>query len=280
MSEHGHGGHRDRMRARFLESGLSGFAPHEVLELLLFYAIPQRDVNPLSHQLLDKFGSLEGVLSAPPEQLAQMKGIGLNTATLIALMRPLARYVAKEQLGDKPVITNKKEAKSFCHHLFLGTKDETLYVICLNAQGSVLRAIPAIQGTIDEIPIYPRAIVGAALLQNAHSVLLAHNHPSGVREPSSADIKTTELLVHAFAAVDIQVMDHLVYAGGDCVSISQWQAFQRIAPEYEREKAKAADTMRPGRPKTGVARETEGGFLDDWKGFFEPSAESGESESE
>ncbi len=268
------------MRARFLESGLSGFAPHEVLELLLFYAIPQRDVNPLAHQLLDKFGSLEAVLNAPHEQLAQVRGIGFNAATLIAMMQPLARYVAREQLGDKPIITNKKEAKAYCCHLFLGTKDETLYVICLNAQGCVLRAIPAIQGTIDEIPIYPRAIVGAALLQNAHSVLLAHNHPSGIREPSNADIRTTELLIHAFAAVDIQVMDHMIYADGECVSISQWQEFQRIAPEYEREKAKAADTMRPGRHRAGIARETDTDLPAHREAFLEPPTGSSEWEDE
>ncbi len=249
MTDHDHSGHRERMRNRFLESGLDGFAPHEVLELLLFYAIPQKNVNPLAHQLLARFGSLSGVLSAPPEQLSQVKGVGPSAAALLAFMQPLARFLERERLGDKPVITNKKEAKVFCRHLFHGAPDETLYVVCLDAQGRVLRAVPAISGTIDEIPIYPRTIVGAALMQNAHSVVLAHNHPSGVREPSAADIRTTELLNKAFAAVDIPVMDHVIYADGDCITLTEWEAFQRVAPLYEQGMPKAADTKRPARRK-------------------------------
>lgn len=163
MAGNEHDGHRDRMRMRFLRSGLDSFAAHEVLELLLFYAIPRRNVNPLAHNLLRHFGSLPAVLDASPEQLMQVPGIGESAATLLSLLIPVVRRADKERLGEKPVITNYREAKEYCRYLFSGSSEEVLYVICLDAQGRVLRAVRAIIGTIDEIVIYPRTIVGAAI---------------------------------------------------------------------------------------------------------------------
>ncbi len=245
MSEHEHEGHRERMRARFLQGGLDGFAPHEALETLLFYAIPRRNVNPLAHQLIQYFGSVEAVLSASPQRLCQVPGIGERAASLIALVAALHGYAQRERAQERAVVTNYREAKEYCGHLFSVTKGEVLYVICLDAQGRVLRAVPAIVGTIDEIPIYPRTIVTAALDHNAHGVLLAHNHPSGVKEPSDADIRTTDILREALGAVDIAVLDHVIYADGECVSMAQWQQIQRIAPLFEAQGTpKAADTKR------------------------------------
>lgn len=246
MTEHAHGGHRKRMRARYLQGGLEGFAPHEALELLLFYAIPQRNVNPLAHQLLDHFGSLEAVLSASPEQLAQAPGIGETSAVLLSLVFALTQYTEREKQMGRAVITNYREAKEYCLHLFAGKRNEVLYVICLDAQGRVLRAVPAIDGTIDEITIYPRTIVSAALLHNAHAVVLAHNHPSGVAEPSAADIQTTQMLQNALHAVDIRLMDHIIYAEGVCASMQEYQR-QHATPTFAGDRAvpRAADTQKP-----------------------------------
>lgn len=257
---HEHTGHRDRMRSRFQEGGLDSFAPHEALELLLFYAIPQRDVNPLAHRLLSHFGTLESVLNAPVEQLEQVPGIGKNAACLLALIQPLQRMVDRQRLGDRPIITNYREAKAYCAHLFTGVAEEILYVVCLDAQGRVLRAVPAITGTIDEIAIYPRTIVAAAIRYSAHSVVLSHNHPSGVREPSGADVQTTDLLRQALGAVDIAVLDHIIYADGDCVSMAQWQQLRKIAPLHPGEKPKAADSQRPRRRGPSPMHEPEGAF--------------------
>lgn len=233
------------MRERFAQNGLSGFAPHEALELLLYYAIPRRNVNPLAHNLLRHFGTLEAVLQADPVQLRQVPGIGDGAATLLAMVLPLARLAERQRTTGQPIITNYREAKAYCRTLFDGKGDEVLYVISLDAQGRVLHATAAITGTIDEIAIYPRTVISCALRHNAHAVVLAHNHPSGVCEPSDADVRTTETLKDALSSIDIALLDHVIYADGECVSMQQWQQMKRITPLYPDAGApKAADTKR------------------------------------
>lgn len=233
------------MRARYAQGGLDGFAPHEALELLLFYAIPQRNVNPIAHRLIEQFGSLGAVLEASPARLQEVQGIGENAAALLSLVLPLARHAERERQAARAVITNFGQAKNYCHHLFDGLAEEVLFVVCLDAQGRVIRAVPALKGTIDEIAVYPRAVVSAALSHHAHAVVLAHNHPSGVPDPSEADIAVTERLREALGMVDIQLMDHIVCADGVCVSMQQWQrerqARARCAAGRE---TKAADAQK------------------------------------
>lgn len=247
-----HEGHRDRMRKRFLQGGLSSFAPHEMLELLLFFAIPRRNVNPLAHQLLQHFGSLSAVLEAEPEQLMQVPGIGESAAVLLALLSPIVREADQKRFGDKPCVTNYREAKDYCQSLFQGAQDEVLYVVCLDAQGRVLRAVRAITGTIDEIAIYPRTIVSAAIRHNAHSIVLAHNHPSGVREPSDADIRTTDQLRETLSGMDIKLLDHIIYADGECLSMEQWRHDNHAATVYPHSTQKAADAKRPRKGGKGT----------------------------
>lgn len=250
MTKNEHEGHRGRMRQRFMMGGLDNFAPHEVLELLLFYAIPRRNVNPLAHQLIKRFGSLTAVLSASAELLREEPGITEAAITLITLMGPLARYMDKELLGERPFMRNLREAKSYCVHLFSGANEEQFYVICLDAQARVLRAVKVFSGTIDEITIYPREIVGTAIRYNAHDVVLAHNHPSGVLEPSEADIHTTVMLREALERVNIPLQDHIIYAEGNCLSLSQWEKTQAPHPAPYNTASRAADTKRTKKQKT------------------------------
>lgn len=253
--QHEHAGHRERMRRRFDRNGLEGFAPHETLELLLFYAIPRRNVNPLAHRLIERFGSVDAVLRAPPEQLEQVPGIGHTAAQLLSLVLPLARYAQQEQRQERPVLANYRQAKEYCAHLFAGQVDEVLYVISLDAQSRVLRAAPVVRGTIDEITIYPRQVVSEALRQNAHAVVLAHNHPSGVAEPSEADLLTTEQLRDAFAHVDIALMDHMIYAEGECASIEQWKQLQKIAPLFPPEGARRVADQKRKKPAEAMPKQ-------------------------
>lgn len=252
MKKNEHEGHRERMRQRFLNNKLSGFAPHEVLELLLFYAIPRKNVNPLAHELLKRFGSLTAVLSASVEELQEIEGVTKTAAVLITLMDPLVRYADRDQLGDRPYMRNLREAKLYCANLFTNASEEKFYLICLDAQGRVLRAVMVFSGTIDEVTIYPREVIGSAIRHNAQAVVLAHNHPSGVPEPSNADIQTTEQLREAFAAIGITLQDHLIYADGHCFSYSRWQKEQEIRPAFEQAKAKAADANKSKKPKKPV----------------------------
>lgn len=231
------------MRDRFLQSGdqLSGFAPHEVLELLLFYAVPRVNVNPLAHQLMKEFGSLSAVLSASAEELQAIKGISKSGAVMIMLIRRMMNYVNLERLGERPYIRNVKEAKAFCSALFAGVGEERLYLICLDAQGRVINAVLLFIGTIDEVPAYSRVVVGAAIRYTAHHVVLAHNHPSGVLEPSGKDIEMTEELRDAFMKVDVRLNDHIIYADGECLSYDQWKNARGTEQKLPRPKPKAAE---------------------------------------
>lgn len=144
-----HAGHRARLRERFLKEGLSGFSEHEVLELLLMFAIPQKDVNPLAHALIGRFGSLSAVLEASPAELMRVAGVGQNAAALLSLMPQLMGYYQHSAMGAKPSITNLSGAKRYAGALFFGVHEECVYMICLDQSGRVLSPALLHKGTID-----------------------------------------------------------------------------------------------------------------------------------
>ena len=215
-----HQGHRERMRNRFMETGLEGFAAHEVLELLLYYAIPRRDVNPLAHELINTFGSFRGVLEATPQQLMQVKGVTERTAALLGLMLPMFRRYTADLSQSRTVIANRLDAQRYCISLLAGRRNEHFYIIGLDASSTVVGAPMICSGDISEVPAYPRQIVQAALALNAHSVVMCHNHPGGIARPSQQDIETTEQLIDALSAIGIVVLDHLIIVGNNCYSMS------------------------------------------------------------
>ena len=176
-----HAGHRARMKERFMKEGLSGFSEHEVLELLLMFAIPQKDVNPLAHALIRRFGSLSAVLEASPAELMRVAGVGQNAAALLSLMPQLMGYYQHSAMGAKPSITNLSGAKRYAGALFFGVHEECVYMICLDQSGRVLSPALLHKGTIDQVQIYPREVVETALRYHAHAVLLAHNAPKHLR---------------------------------------------------------------------------------------------------
>ncbi|MDR3050591.1 MAG: DNA repair protein RadC, partial [Oscillospiraceae bacterium] len=202
-----HEGHRARVKERFKQDGLDSFAPHEVLELLLFFAIPQRNVNPLAHALIEHFGSLAGVLEASPEDLCNCAGVGDNAATLLSMVPQLSAYYARNKFGPRPALPNVAAAGAYCQTLFVGAVREMLYLICLDTQKRVIQPTLIQKGTLDETPVYPRDVVAAALRSHAHAVVLAHNHPSGALLPSTSDYETTRMIISALGAVQIPVLD-------------------------------------------------------------------------
>lgn len=206
-----HSGHRERIRERFRTEGLSGFSEHEVLELLLTYAIPQRDVNPLAHHLIDTFGSLANVLDADIDELTRVAGVGTNTATMLTLVPQLLSFYQISALGKRPVIRNFEQARSYCGALFMGARCERVYMICLDQSGRVIHPVLLHEGTLDEVSLYPREIVRIALRHNSYGVLLAHNHPGGDAGPSQADYDTTRAIVSALLSVQVRVIDHLIF---------------------------------------------------------------------
>ncbi|MFH1881028.1 MAG: JAB domain-containing protein, partial [Bacillota bacterium] len=182
-----HSGHRQRMRERYLKQGLDGFAQHEILELLLFYAIPQKNVNPLSHQLINRFGSLYGVLNASPPQLQQVEGIGEYAATFLTLLQSAARQAMRTREADRAKLSSRQAAVDYCIRLLHGEKREMFYAICLNGQMETISDVLIAKGSLSDVPAYPRIVLDAVLTHNAHAVLLCHNHPSGSVVPSAQD---------------------------------------------------------------------------------------------
>lgn len=213
-----HDGHRDKMRKRYLATGLEGFAEHEALELLLFYAIPRRDTNPLAHQLIDRYGSLDAVLSAPVEELQTVEGVGESAAVLLHLVLPLAERC--RLLAEKAVILNSSEkAGAYLLRRFSGKKYEVVYQLCLDAKGKLLVCKLLTEGSLNGAELNIRKLVGNALLADASAVILSHNHPSGVALPSSEDFTTTNQVRSALEQVGVRLADHIIVADGDFVSM-------------------------------------------------------------
>ncbi len=216
-----HEGHRKRLKNRFLEEGLDGFKDHEILELLLFYSIPQRDTNELAHSLINKFGSLSSVLETDSKELVKMRGIGEHSAILLSLIPSLSRIYFKDRWRDKPVLNSSSKAGEYALSLFTGRNYEVFYVLCLDSQNKLNYASLVHEGTINEAPIYPRIIVETALRYKASRVILAHNHPGGSLRPSKADINATKKIVSALKAIDIEVVDHIIVAGDKYTSFAE-----------------------------------------------------------
>ncbi len=222
-----HDGHRKRMRERYEKQGLEGFASHEVLELMLFYAIPQKNVNPLAHQLLDHFGSLYALLQAEPKQLTQVKGIGEYAATFLSLFASVARYAQLEKAGERVSLDNRGRAESYCIQLLDGHRVEHFYVICLNGQMEVLHAALVAKGSLSDVAAYPRIVAEKALTHNAHSVILCHNHPGGSLTPSAGDVEVTRQLASLLAGLEITLVDHIVVADGQALSMVRHQLIEQ-----------------------------------------------------
>lgn len=214
-----HTDHRKRMRARFLEGGLGSFNEHEVLELLLFYCIPRRDTNAIAHNLINRFGSLARVMNAPMKELKKIDGVGENAALFIALIRELSRYCDIKQNESCQILKTIDECGRYLVPYFEGKARETVYLLCLDAKCKVLCCREVEEGNVNSAGISIRKIVDMALTENATSVVLAHNHPSGVALPSPEDVLTTRKLAQALNLVDVVLIDHVVVADDDYVSL-------------------------------------------------------------
>ncbi|MCI6376184.1 MAG: DNA repair protein RadC [Clostridiales bacterium] len=214
-----HSGHRQRMRERFLRHGLDGFADHEVLELMLFYAIPQRNVNPLAHALIDRFGSLHGVLEASVEELSKVDGMGAYASAFLSLFSQVARRVEWSRAGERELISNRGMAERHCLRLLDGLREEHFYVVCLDGQMRLIKDVLIARGTLVEVPAYPRVVAEAVLRHNAHSVLLCHNHPGGSVVPSRQDVDMTRALLGLLQSIDVYLADHVIVAQGRALSM-------------------------------------------------------------
>jgi len=210
-------GHRKRLRERFLKSGLTGFHDHEILELLLTYAIPQKDVKPVAKDLLNKFGNnLASVFDVPAEVLKrEVKGIGEYAAVLIALIPRLFDSYQSSRWSGQQTFASIQGAVSYLR-AFLGTqRNEVFCVLALDSQNKLIAVEQVQKGSVNRTAVFPRQIVEVSLKHRATAVILAHNHPGGSPLPSAADRQLTQRLKSILGEMDIVVHDHIIIAGHD-----------------------------------------------------------------
>lgn len=221
-----HAGHRQRLKERFLREGLDNFEEHEVLELLLFYGIPQRDTNEIAHELIRKFGSLSKVLEATPKELQEVKFIGDNVTTLFQLITAVARYYQVNCAMREEILHTIDDCGRYLVPFFHGRQNETVFLLCLDAKCKVLSCEKVGEGGVNSAGVPIRKIVETALKANATSAILAHNHPSGLAIPSGEDIQATRRIALALDAVEIGLVDHIIVADNDWVSLSQSELYR------------------------------------------------------
>ena len=217
-----HDGHREKMRRRFLSGGLEQFADHEALELLLYYAIPRRDTNASAHALVDREGSLSAVLAAPVEDLQKVEGIGESAAILLKLV---PRLCAKARLADADrqelILNTASRAGAYLLERFYGEQNEVIYQLCLDRKGKLLACKKLGEGSIASAALDVRKLVENAILHSASSVVLAHNHPSGIASPSHEDYAATDRARNALETIGVALADHIIVADGDFVSLAE-----------------------------------------------------------
>ena len=216
-----HDGHRQRLKERFLKEGLDNFNELQVLELLLFYCIPRQDTNPVAHALLNRFGTLAQVLEAPAAELMKVPGVGEGTATFLPLLSSFCRYYLVHRTSSNVVLNTIEQCGNYLLPFFCGRRNEVVYLLCLDAKCKVLSCKEVGEGSVNSASVPIRRIVEMALADNATSVVLAHNHPSGMALPSGEDQLTTRRLALSLSTVDIELVDHLVIADDDFVSLRQ-----------------------------------------------------------
>ena len=214
-----HDGHREKTRHRFQETGLEGFADHEALELLLYYAIPRRDTNELAHRLLARYGSLSALLQAPIEDLRRGEGVGESAAVLLKLV-PAFVYKAQRSAGQETILNSTEKAGRYLLTCFAGERNEVIYQLCLDRKGKLLARKRLSEGGSAAAELNIRRLVENALLSSASAVILSHNHPSGIALPSREDYTTTRRVQEALATIGVELLDHIIVAEDDYVSLA------------------------------------------------------------
>ena len=216
-----HDGHRDRLRRRFRDEGLAHFDDLHILELLLFYGQPRKNTSPAAHALLKEFGSLAGVLDARTEDLMEVAGIGESTALFLRLFPQVMQRYLHEQSGVGNVLADTEQCGRYLLSCYFQEREEVVYLLCLDAKCKLLDCNLIHRGSVNAASISVRKIVEQALRCNASSVILSHNHVSGVALPSHEDLATTRQLQTALEAVGVTLTDHIIVAGDDFVSLKE-----------------------------------------------------------
>lgn len=216
-----HDGHRERKRDQFLRCGADSFADHELLEMLLYYAIPQRDTNPIAHGLLDRFGSLQELFTAPPEELMEAPYVKERAAVLIRLIPAIYQRMLISGEGREVILDTRERIGEYFRKIFIGHATEVVYQLCLDGKGKKKNLYKLSEGDVGSVGLNIRQIMENTLRSKAVMVVLAHNHPSGIALPSREDQVATKMVQDALVTMDVPLVDHVIVADNDYVSMAE-----------------------------------------------------------
>lgn len=232
-----HTGHRARLKEEFRARGLEGWPDHKVLELLLCYSIPQGDVNPLAHRLIDAFGDLAGVLDASPEALKKLPGMGDHSAALVKLIPQICGRYLSQTTGVRDAETANRTtdyARNFFPY-FTGAAREKFLLLSLDSRFKILGLDVVGEGELAQVDVSPRRVIEAALSHNARGVVLAHNHVGAYATPSAEDTVATQNLWYVLNMVNVELVDHLIFCGDEFISMQESGKIIRKPPLREGE---------------------------------------------
>ena len=207
-------GHRQRLRQRFLEAGPAALADYELLELILFPAVPRQDTKPLAKALLDRFGGFAQVINAEPAELMDVAGMGETSAVAVKAVQAALQRTLKAEIAERPVLSSWDRVLDYCRSTMAHAKIEEFRLLFLDRKNALIADEVQQTGTVDHTPVYPREVVQRALELGASAVIMVHNHPSGDPTPSKADVEMTRLVMAAAGPLGIAVHDHLIIGRG------------------------------------------------------------------
>lgn len=223
-----HAGHRNRMKKKFKATGGEGMPDHEIMELLLYYSIPRSNTNDVAHDLLDRFDSIEGIINAKPEHSMQVEGIGENSALLLALVGEVLRRVARGSIKKQKKYNSIQDMADYLQRMFVGMSQECVYLMMFDNGMRLIDTVELARGEVNHVLLDPHRLMKEALLHNASSVLIAHNHPDGEPLPSDADIKCTDSVRYLLSTTNITLIDHLVFSGRSYTSMLHSQEYESV----------------------------------------------------
>lgn len=224
-----HDGHRGRLKERYVNFGIDSFEQHQILELLLFYAVARKDTNELAHELIARFGSISNVCDAPISELIKVKGISQHSATLIKLIPDLARVYLDDKNKTGDIFNTREAVVNYLRPKFVGKLNEIVAALFIDNRGKLVEFSIISEGAVNAAQVNMRKIMKLCMNNDATGVFLAHNHPRGLPLPSADDIETTKIIHNALAEVGVKLIDHFVFGeDGTCVSVSQSADYKRV----------------------------------------------------
>lgn len=224
-----HDGHRDRVKKEFLQKGFDmNTPPHKIMEVLLFYSIPRKDTNEMAHELLNRFGSISGILDAPAEEIVKIPGISTNTAAFFELIVLLTRIYHTEKNSKGKRYMRVDDVCDYLMNQYIGYQKEVFSVISFSGSGKMLGFDILASGNVNEVSVSTRKVIETVINRNAVCAIIAHNHPNGTALPSKEDIAVTMDIKNALEHINVKLIDHIIIAGDDYVSMCQSQGYRDI----------------------------------------------------